>query len=73
MSSIVFSHVEPLCNVDGFDAGRRTERPCVDDEFVCAHAVVVGEKNRIVLAQPLGHVVGIENGQLRRLLQAIVA
>jgi hypothetical protein len=26
-----------------------------------------------VLAQPLGHVVGIENGQLRRLLQAIVA
>mmetsp|Transcript_2617 Transcript_2617/g.7893 ORF Transcript_2617/g.7893 Transcript_2617/m.7893 type:complete len:987 (-) Transcript_2617:315-3275(-) len=64
---------EPLGDILGLNSGRRRDGANVDDELVGARAVLSPEEDRVVVLEPLGHVVGIENGHLRGILEALGA
>ena len=55
------------------DSAALLERPQISDAFVRYPAIAAGIKNRKCVRQPVGDVVGIENGNLRRLFHAIPA
>lgn len=62
--------LETLGNVDSLDTDR-AEGTDVDDELVGAHAVLVGEQDLVVLAEAVGHVVGVQESNLGSVLDTL--
>ena len=64
---------QPLGHVLGADAGGVLERAQVEDALVRDQPVAAGVQGRVVRCQALGDVVGVEQGDLGRLAQALLA
>ena len=60
---------QALRDVRDFDAGGILDRAHVEDELVRARVVLAAEEHRVVILQALGHVVGVQDGALRRVRQ----
>ncbi len=65
--------LQPLGDVDGFDAGGVVEPAHVEDEFVRAAAVGVGVEDGVVGLELGEEVVCVEEGELRGLFEALAA
>jgi hypothetical protein len=64
---------EALGDVDGLDAGGVAEGPHVEDELVRAAVVLVGVQDLVVRLEAREEVVGVEEGEVGRLAEAVGA
>ena len=58
-------------NVDGLDSRRLREGPGVKNKLVSAATMLIGIQNLVMRSEPTENVVGVEQGNLGRLLEAI--
>lgn len=65
--------LQTLGNVDGLDAGRVVEGPDVEDELVCAPAVLVRVQDLVVRLELAEEVVGVEQRDLGGLRETLAA
>ena len=63
--------LQTLGDVDGLDASRLAERPGIEDELVRASVVRIGVDNLVVGPQAAEDVVGVQEGDLGGVLEAL--
>ena len=63
--------LQTLGDVDSLDAGRLSERPGIEDELVRASVVRIGVDNLVVWPQSAEDVVGVQEGDLGGVLEAL--
>lgn len=64
--------LETLGNINGLNTDR-PEGADIDDELVGTHAVLVGEQDLVVLAEVVGHVVGVQESDFGGVLDTLTS